>query len=552
VLALAFVSAALLIGIFDAQIFRARAERIQREKDDLNRMAQIVEADANNIFSRLKFFFQAADLWLANHPSADPRFDPSFRELVDAFRSSLDNRVDIRLVSESGGLFYIPSKDSKPLADVSDRAYYKAQMDPATRGLFVADPVKSRVTQLWGIPISYPLASRNGGIAVIFAAIEEPTILELYEAVRPKPGGSITLLRKDGIILARAPFDEALIGKPISPDLAAWRRAMQDSPSGSFESRVATTDNSVRLVAYKADLEDGFVVSVSAKKDDVLAEWNAAAIWQGVILVLVLALGAFLFTRLFGALHRLDEVHAELRRNLERARRSDATKDKLFSVIAHDLRGPIGGMASLLDGMEIDRRSISDEEMGRFISVLRDTSWNTSQLLENLLAWSRDQRSEMAFRPERLYLLPLVRECEEIFSLSASGKGVAIELGIPAELEAYADPDQLRILVRNLLSNAVKFTPRGKKVLASASGVEGGIEIVVRDEGIGMDEEQRRALFDLSATRSRSGTENERGSGLGLVLCKSIVDRHGGRIEVESEPGSGSAFTVFLPAGKEE
>lgn len=547
VLALAIVSAILIIGIFDIQIFRARAERIEHEKDMLARMAQIVEADASNTFNRLRFFFQAADRWLAGHPGSDPRFDPDFEALVDDFRASTNRRVDIRLVSETGGLFYIPSKGREPLADVRDRGYYKSQSDPATRGFFIGDPVKSRVTGLWGIPVSYPLSRPRSGISIIFAAIEDPKLQALYEAIRPKPGGSVSLIREDGTILARAPFDEDLMGKPISSDLAAWRRLMAAVPAGVGQAKAAATDNQLRLIAYNAVPRSGFVVSVSAKMDDVLAGWRKEVLWQSAVLVLVLGLMGYLFMRLLKALEGLDAAHAELRENLALLERSDAAKDKLFSVIAHDLRGPIGGMASLLESMALDRESISDEEMEEFISALRSTSWNTSQLLENLLAWSRSQRSELAFRPERLGLADVARECAEVFALSASGKGVTIGIEIGEGLEVLADPDQLRMLLRNLLSNAIKFTPEGKGVVLRASRAEGGILIEVFDEGIGMDSGQLAELFDLGATRTRSGTANERGSGLGLVLCKSIVDQHGGRIEVASEVGKGTVFSVLLP-----
>jgi signal transduction histidine kinase len=289
------------------------------------------------------------------------------------------------------------------------------------------------------------------------------------------------------------------------------------------------------------------VVSVSVRIQDVLAEWHNNAIWQGSVVCIMVCLIAVLFFRLVKALHGLDKAHAELQENLELVRKSDETKDKLFSVIAHDLRGPIGGMASLLGGMALDRRSISDEEMGQFLNVLRDTSWNTSQLLENLLAWSRSQRAELSFNPERLALLPLVMECEAIFELSSAEKGISVAIDIEEGLAARADPDQLRILVRNMLSNAIKFTPPGKSVRLRAARTRDGTLIEARDEGIGMNAQQIASLFDLGAARSRSGTANEKGSGLGLVLCKSIVDMHGGRIEVASEVGKGSSFSIFLP-----
>jgi len=232
---------------------------------------------------------------------------------------------------------------------------------------------------------------------------------------------------------------------------------------------------------------------------------------------------------------------------MERLRRSDATKDKLFSVIAHDLRGPIGGIANLLDTLSTDFPEMDSVQVGEFIETLRAASWNTYRLLENLLAWSSSQRGETPFRQESLRLLPLVEECRSIFDLNAGEKGIRIGTSIEDGLEARADPEQLKTLLRNLISNAVKFTSRGGAVSISARREEGGILIEVRDDGIGMDRAQLGALFDFGAAPSRSGTANERGTGLGLALCKEIVDLHGGRIEVASESGKGSAFSVFLP-----
>jgi signal transduction histidine kinase len=190
---------------------------------------------------------------------------------------------------------------------------------------------------------------------------------------------------------------------------------------------------------------------------------------------------------------------------------------------------------------------LSDEEVGEFIDALGAASRNTSQLLENLLDWSRSQRGDLPFAPERVLVYPIVEECAEVFGLSALEKGIAVELSIENGLEARSDPEQLKTLVRNLMSNAVKFSSRGGRVLIKASRAGDGARIEVRDEGIGMEKAQVEALYDFGSMRSRPGTANERGSGLGFMLCKEIVDNHGGRIDVASEVGKGSTFTVFLP-----
>lgn len=547
VLALGLLSCSLILGLVVWQSLRERAERIEREKDALSRMAEVVATETGDLFGRIRFFFETADLWLAANPGADPRFDAKFIELVETFRASMQTKVDIRLVSEAGGLFFIPSKSREPLVDVGDRDYYLAQRSPSTRGFYVGNPMKGRVTHVWTLPVSHPLAIRGSGISTIWAAIELPVLEKLYDAIRPKPNGSVSLIRRDGLYLARAPFDESVIGTSISSNPAAWQRTIAQDPKGIWIRKTTSTDSQERIVAYSSLASSGLIVSVSSSLSDVLAAWKSDLWWRGAIAALMTFVLAYAFSRLLMALSSLDTAQAELRSNMERLGKSDATKDKLFSVIAHDLRGPIGGMTSLLENLSADKVDMSAAELGEFIDALRTASRNTSQLLENLLAWSRSQRGEMPFRPESILVLPIVEECVEVFGLNAAEKGIAVETSVEKGLEARADPEQLKTLLRNLISNAVKFSSRGARVRIAAGKAEDGTLLEVRDEGMGMDSAQLGALFEFGAMRSRAGTANERGSGLGLLLCKEIVDLHGGRIEAASEPGKGSSFSVFLP-----
>jgi signal transduction histidine kinase len=545
--ALALLSGALVLGLLAWETARERIERIEREKEALARMAQVVASETEGLFSRIRLFFASADLWLATNPSVDPRTDPAFARLVDTFRSVGKERIDIRLVSETGGLYYIPSASSLPLADLGDRDYFIAQASPATRGFFVGIPILGRVSKTWTIPVSCPLKSRNAGVSVIFAAIEIPIIEEFYDAIRPKPNGAVTLIRGDGIILARSPFDETVLGKPIVPNLAAWRKSIAATPASASVIRTASTDNRLRILAYDALDSPGFVISITSRLSEVLAVWESGLWWRGLMALIMLAAIATISAGLRRALGRLELAQSELKAKLELLRKSDATKDKLFSLVAHDLRGPIGGMSNLLETLATDRGDMKPETIDEFIAALRLTSWNTYHLLENLLSWSRSARGEMPFSPERLIVSPLIEGSEQLFALSIAQKGLTIKAEVEEGLVARADPELAKVIFRNLISNAVKFTPRGGTILVAARREGGGIRVIVRDEGIGMDGEQLGALFDLGATRSRSGTANERGSGLGLVLCKEMLELHGGSIKVESEVGKGSSFSIYLP-----
>ncbi len=550
---LGLLSGALIAGLLAWQAAREREALIERERESLLRMAQLVSVETKNMFARIRHFCETADLWLAENPGVDPRTDAAFQRLVAIFRSSVDGLIDIRLVSGEGGLFYIPSKPGTPLADVRDRDYYQAQLEPATRGFYIANPVKSRVTGLWGIPISYPLTPNRAGMAVIFAAIELPTLDKAYEPIRPKPGGSIALARKDGVLLARTPFIEEYAGKPlVASDPEAWWKGIEVSGKGTWSVNDPFGAPGERLIAYAAVEPFGLVATVGSPYRDFLAAWRASLLWRILLALAMLAAMALLTARLASTMRRLDAARAELGENLERLRRSDATKDKLFSVIAHDLRGPVGGMRNLLDTLAEDRAAMSGETLDECLDALRLASWNTYQLLDNLLAWSRSERGELRFEPRIEGLRPAVEECVELYALSIASKGISVRIEVDPSLELRADPELLKVVLRNLLSNAVKFTRKGGSVAISASRADGETRIEVRDDGIGMSKEELEGLFDLESTRSRSGTANERGSGLGLVLCREIVELHGGRIAASGEPGAGAAVTISLPDGPPE
>ncbi|HRY53981.1 MAG TPA: ATP-binding protein [Spirochaetia bacterium] len=543
---LGLLACALVLFLVAWQAAAEREDRLERERDALSRLAQSASADFHEKLERIRLFFRIADLWLAAQPEADPRTDPAFGRLVDSFRSSMGNKLDIRLISAAGGLYYVPAASPEPLADLRDRDYYRAQLDPAIRGFYIGKPVVGRVTGLLTIPVAYPISRGNAGMAVLFAALALPDIEATYEPIRPKPNGSLAITRGDGLLLARVPLDEAAIGKAVTPDTAAWRSSVYADPTQVRDLR-SSVDGKRRLIAFSARRDPDIVVSVSALYDDVLAPWRASLWLRALIAAVMIGAIALSSARAAAVLRSLDAAHAELEGNLRLLKRSDAAKDKLFSIVAHDLRGPIGGMCNLLETIATDREGIDRESLDEFIGALRQASWNSYQLLENLLAWSRSQQGELRFAPARVELRPLVEECLQAYALSIGDKGLEVAIEVEAGLAARADPELLKVVLRNLLSNAVKFSRRGGRIRIEASAAAGGTAISVADEGIGMGPEELASLFDLGAVRSRAGTVNERGSGLGLALSKEIAERHGGRLEAASVEGAGSRFELFLP-----
>lgn len=223
-------------------------------------------------------------------------------------------------------------------------------------------------------------------------------------------------------------------------------------------------------------------------------------------------------------------------------------KDKLFSIIAHDLRGPFSSFLGLTEIMAEEIATFTTEELKSFAENMNISAKNLYNLLENLLQWSRLQRQSIPFTPT---LVNLKRSIEDNLGLiieSATKKNLQIKVNVPEDYNLEADDSMLQIVIRNITSNAVKFTGRGGTIFISAklSGT-GDIIISFRDNGIGMDEKMRSSIFKLDSKNGRSGTEGEPSTGLGLVICKELIEAHKGRIDVLSEVGKGTEFIITLP-----
>jgi CheY-like chemotaxis protein/nitrogen-specific signal transduction histidine kinase len=225
-----------------------------------------------------------------------------------------------------------------------------------------------------------------------------------------------------------------------------------------------------------------------------------------------------------------------------------ATKDKFFSIISHDLRGPIGGFMALTELMADESAGLSPEEQKEFIVDLSKSSRNIFNLLENLLQWALIQQGNIVFKPEHIDLTELVNECTKTLHDSIQKKNIHLTVDLAADLKVYLDANMLQSVIRNLVSNAVKFTPEGGKISISAGFTENkNLVIVVKDSGIGMNHKIKTDLFQLNKNTGRPGTDGEQSTGLGLILCKEFIEKHGGELWVESEEGMGSSFYFTIP-----
>ncbi|HRY33753.1 MAG TPA: PAS domain S-box protein [Bacteroidales bacterium] len=226
---------------------------------------------------------------------------------------------------------------------------------------------------------------------------------------------------------------------------------------------------------------------------------------------------------------------------------ANATKTRFFSIIGHDLKNPLHAILGFSQLLYDEYENYSDEERRQTIRNIRDVSLSLQKLLQNLLEWSQAHSGKIAFTLEKAYLNLLVRETLSLLSEHAAAKEVSIISHIPADLQVYADRNMISTVLRNILSNSIKFSFPGSRVEISARVQGNFTEIMVRDYGTGMDPEEIQQLFDISRKIKRDGTLKEKGTGLGLVICKEFVEKHRGSIQVESTPGEGTTFTFTIP-----
>lgn len=221
------------------------------------------------------------------------------------------------------------------------------------------------------------------------------------------------------------------------------------------------------------------------------------------------------------------------------------TKDKFFSIISHDLKNPLGSFRQITSLLFNDYHTFSDTDRLELLQAIKDSSSSIYNLLENLLEWSKSQRGVIDYKPIETNLSKLVNDNIEIVSQSAINKSIKIYNYIPNDFVAHLDVNLMNTVIRNLLSNAIKFSLAGSKI-------EVGLipntksTIFVRDYGVGMSEKQLSALFQIDKSKSTLGTAHEKGSGLGLILCKEFIEKHNGTIKVESHVNEGTTFIIEL------
>jgi PAS domain S-box-containing protein len=244
---------------------------------------------------------------------------------------------------------------------------------------------------------------------------------------------------------------------------------------------------------------------------------------------------------------RLEYVNNQLHQSEDELKSTNATKDKFFSIIAHDLRSPFSSLLSFSEFLIEDIETLDKTETKLFAEKIHEAAQNVFALLENLLQWSRIQSGKIPYNPVVFNITHKINQVIGLLSNNAAGKNIKIINESTDKAIVFADDDMLFSVIQNLLSNAIKFTSPGGWIVFRSAFKGDEVEISVSDNGVGIKEEDLQKLFRLDSHHTTYGTNEEKGSGLGLLLCREMIERNRGKIRVESKINQGTTFTFTLP-----
>ncbi len=347
------------------------------------------------------------------------------------------------------------------------------------------------------------------------------------------------------------------LDETISPELKQMTLDLQNLITQYLEGYRFVLALSKGLLDQEPPKGNQFVSSFKQLHSDLLhLTWQSQQIAAGDYTQKVSFMGDFsvAFNQMIDSLRQKQIIENELFEREQRLQEKteelmaiNRMKDQLFSIIAHDLRGPIGNTGNLVR-LLIDGDISDPDEVRKTLKMVYASSESIYLVLENLLAWSDSRRKEIPYNPYSGNLTSLFQETVDLYSGALQMKNIKSEIIAEAEVTAFFDTAMIQTILRNLFSNAMKFTPSGGQITIGARKIGSQVLVFVKDTGIGMTPEILNALLTVTSGASREGTNKEKGHGLGLVLCKEMIARHGDNLAIASKVNEGSTFSFRLPA----
>lgn len=246
---------------------------------------------------------------------------------------------------------------------------------------------------------------------------------------------------------------------------------------------------------------------------------------------------------------KFENLNIQLKKSEQELKELNSAKDRFFSIVAHDLRSPFSSLLSFSEFLVEDIDELPKDEIKSFAEKINESSRTVFSLLENLLQWSRIQTGKIPYEPITFNIYHKINQIMNLLKNNAEAKKINVVNDVPASAIVFADEDMMFSVIQNLLSNAIKFTRESGSIVFRAHPRENEIMVSITDNGVGIKEEDIRKLFRIDSHHTTYGTKEEKGSGLGLLLCKEMVERNRGKISVASKVGEGTTFSFTIPKG---
>ena len=332
----------------------------------------------------------------------------------------------------------------------------------------------------------------------------------------------------------------------------------------AIEDSIFTKDSQEKInrlqTEYETKEKENKITALEKQKEIDQLQINKQKIIRNffIFLVIIFILLAVLFYRNYRLKLQVNSLLAEKNNELKRKntqlefsekqlKNINAMKDKFFSIIAHDLKNPIQSFLGISEVLSLRYKKMSDDKIQSYIKDLNLAANQLLSLLENLLHWSRSQTGRLMFNPEKISMFEIVKDVLLLLQPQAKKKHIFIHSEISEKDFVFADKNMIHTVVRNIVSNAIKFTQMYGEIHISGKTVQDQYELLINDNGLGMNQDDLSQLFRIDMQHSKTGTMGEKGTGLGLVLCKEFIEKNNGLLEIESKLRKGTSVHIFLP-----